>query len=170
MSKEAMQVPEQGDMDSAPIGVQAARIDQRETLRRFTTRAAITVAVAQAAVLGIAAQFAALGHVPTILQHHDAVVDIAAWRAPAGGLVGAGIVVLELLSILVGIAMSLRCGRVRHVGHAILTGWIAFWLYRMLALAVTIGGAEQWAMVAPCSVAAGCQLVAWKLGPKPVST
>ena len=128
-----------------------------------------TFALAQVAALGIVAAFTGVGHLPTILQYHTPTVNVAAWRAPMSGAAGATIVGLELLSIVAGIALCTRRGRIRHVGHAILTAWITFWLYRLLSLAVAVGEVELWGLVALCSVAAGCQLVAWKLSPKPVA-
>jgi hypothetical protein len=50
----------------------------------------------------------------------------------------------------------------RHIAHAILLGWILFWLLRIGRMAIVFGDGLHWALAAGCLLAAFAQITLWR--------
>ncbi len=53
-------------------------------------------------------------------------------------------------------------GAWRHIAHAILLGWILFWLFRIGRMAIVFGDGVHGALVLGCLLAAVAQITLWR--------
>ena len=78
------------------------------------------------------------------------------------GPAGAAIVAAQAAIILIALVLVFRArGAWRHVAHAVLLGWILFWLYRIGHMAIVFGDWVHWGLAAICLLAAFAQITLW---------
>ena len=138
----------------------------RSTGRQIAGVLVALVALAQVANFMIAAWFTFLDGRTTILHSYNSTADLAAWSAPFPGPGGAAIVAAQAAIILIALVLAFRArGAWRHVAHAVLLGWILFWLYRIGHMAIVFGDWVHWGLAAICLLAAFAQITLWRAGP-----
>ena len=120
--------------------------------------------VAQVLAIGIAGFLTFRGARASILQWRTPTGELTVWQAPASGVWGGILCIVEMLTILAGLMMATR-GRaaVRHAGHVILLAWNVFWLQGTFRLALATGG-EAWAVAGGSVLFLAAQVAWWAMG------